>query len=63
MISSISKKDSMTIIKQVVKVNLEDDYYFKLYNLLETSYLLQKINLYHIFHFLFDSNNCVSLHD
>ena len=58
-ISLITKEENTTIIEQVVKANLEDDYCSKLYHSLETSHLVKKIDLHYFFHLLVDSKNCI----
>ena len=58
-ISSITMGENTTIIKQVVKANLEDDYCSKLHHLLETSHSGKEIDSRHFSHLSIDSKNCI----
>ena len=56
-INLITKEKNITIIKQVVKIYLEDDYCSKLHNLLETGYSTKKIDLYYFSYLLINLKN------
>ena len=58
-ISSITKGENTTIIKQVVKANLEDDYCSKLRHSLETGHSVKEIDFHHFSHLSVDSKNCI----
>ena len=58
-ISSITMGENTTIIEQVVKANLEDDYYSKLCHSLETGHLVKEIDLHYFSHLSVDSKNCI----
>ena len=58
-ISLITKGKNTTIIKQVFKANLEDDYSSQLRHSLKTSHLVKKIDLRHFSHFLVDLKNYI----
>ena len=58
-INSITKGENITIVKQVVKSNLEDDYCSKLHHSLETSHSVKEIDLRYFSHLSIDSKNCI----
>ena len=58
-ISSITKGENTTIIRQIVKANLEDDYCSKQRYSLKTSYLVKKIDSCHVSHLSVDLKNCI----
>ena len=58
-ISSITKGENTIIIKQIVKANLEDDYYFKLRYSLGNGNSVKKINSRHFFHLSVDLKNYI----
>ena len=58
-ISSITKGENTTIIEQIVKANLEDDYCSKLRHSLETGHSVKKIDLRYFSYLSIDSKNCI----
>ena len=58
-ISLIIKGKNTTIIEEVIKANLKDDYYSKLRHLLETGYPVKEIDLHHFSYLSGNSKNCI----
>lgn len=50
-LSAIAKVENITLIKQVFKVNFENNYYFKLYYFLKTSQLVKKNDTHYFSYF------------
>ena len=58
-ISSITKRENTTIIKEIIKANLKDNYCSKLRHSLETGHLVKKIDLHHFSHLSVDLKNYI----
>lgn len=64
-INSIKKEENIIIIKQVIEINLKDNYYYKLYHLLKTChslktcYLAKIISLYYFSYPIVNQKNYI----
>lgn len=58
MISIIIDIENITILNQVIEVNLNNDYYFKLCHLLTIGQLIKKIDFYYFQYHLINLKNC-----